>query len=96
MSVLLILAISVIVLWALYRNDTENFENKFEYFIQGEEITQEEMTQEENDEFVGPFIESRVTLETSNEPDESFILLSLLLFCSSTSDSRRFFIASCI
>ena len=54
MSVLLILAISVIVLWALYRNDTENFENKFEYFIQGEEITQEEMTQEENDEFVGP------------------------------------------
>ena len=37
MVVLLILAISIIVLWALYRNDTENFENRgLESFTQNE------------------------------------------------------------
>jgi len=37
MLILLILAISIIVLWALYRNDTENFENRgMESFTQNE------------------------------------------------------------
>lgn len=58
MVVLLILAISIIVLWALYRNDTENFENRgLESFIQGEEMTQEEETTLEEitqEEGVGP------------------------------------------
>lgn len=46
LSVLLILSILIIVLWALYRNDTENFDN-----------IQSEIAQEENifeAEFVGP------------------------------------------